>query len=286
MRDSTAPFTDIFKVEQPGQACDTLALATGLPKARIKDCMTKGGVWWSRPGRATARLRRATTLVNPGERLEIDYDPHLLALVPAQPELIAKTKHYSVWNKPSGVLAQGTRFADHCCLPRLAQALLGARSEPHPVHRLDREASGLMLLAHDGPAAAKLGELFRLGMIEKEYTVIVRGIPDSAELLSEQRLDGKDCRSRFTVLDTDQATNTALLAARIETGRRHQIRRHLAGLGFPVMGDPRHGKNNACALGLQLLARTLALTCPFTRAKKSWSLPLPPFPVPKNWPAS
>jgi tRNA pseudouridine32 synthase/23S rRNA pseudouridine746 synthase len=274
-------FSRTFAIEETSTACDTLALLTGLPKARIKDCMTKGGVWWSRPGRATTRLRRATTPVNPGEALEINYDPHLLALVPASPELIATTRHYSVWNKPAGVLAQGTRFADHCCLPRLAQALLGARSEPHPVHRLDREARGLMLLAHDGPAAARLGELFRHGQIEKEYAVIVRGIPDSAELLAEQRLDGKECRSRFTVLDTDPATGTALLAARIEAGRRHQIRRHLAGLGFPVLGDPRYGHNNACALGLQLLARTLALTCPFTRKPRSWSLPMLPFPVPE-----
>jgi tRNA pseudouridine32 synthase/23S rRNA pseudouridine746 synthase len=273
-------FSRTFAIEETATACDTLALLTGLPKARIKDCMIKGGVWWSRPGRATARLRRATTPVHPGERLEINYDPHLLALVPTQPELLAKTRRYSVWNKPAGVLAQGTRFADHCCLPRLAQALLGARSELHPVHRLDREASGIMLLSHDGQAAARLGELFRLGMVEKEYSVIVRGIPDSTELLAEQRLDGKDCRSRFMVLDTDPATNTALLTARIETGRRHQIRRHLAGLGFPVLGDPRHGKNNACALGLQLLARTLALTCPFTRKHLSWTLPMPSFPVP------
>lgn len=61
-----------------------------------------------------------------------ELDPALLGINPPQPELIHKARHYSVWNKPAGVLAQGTRFADHCCLPRLAQTILGARSELHP----------------------------------------------------------------------------------------------------------------------------------------------------------
>ncbi len=159
-------------------------------------------------------MRRATAEVKAGDRLEINFDPALLALVPPEPECLFREKRYSVWNKPAGVLAQGTRFADHCGLPRL-----------------DREASGLMLLAHDGRAAAKLGELFRLGAVDKEYVVIVAGVPDWTDLSVDAPLDGKPSRSRFRVRETDAATQTALLAARIDTGRKHQIRRHLAGMG-------------------------------------------------------
>jgi len=273
-------FSRTFTVEEEAPACDTLARLTGLPKARIKDCMTKGGVWWSRPGRSTSRLRRASAEVKPGERLEINYDPALLALVPAQPELIAKTRHYSVWNKPAGVLSQGTRFADHCTLPRLAQAKLGSRNELHPVHRLDREAQGIMLLAHDGKAAAKLGELFRLGKVAKEYAAIVRGIPDWTDIEVNEPLDGKKARSRFHVLRSDPASDMTLLIVRIDTGRKHQIRRHLYGLGHPVMGDPRYGRGTRRVQELQLVARSLAFTCPFTGAPRQWAVPDIPFPLP------
>lgn len=272
-------FSRTFTVEEAAPACDTLARLTGLPKARIKDCMTKGGVWWTRPGRSTSRLRRASAEVKPGERLEINYDPALLSLVPAQPELIAKTRHYSVWNKPAGVLSQGTRFADHCTLPRLAQAKLGSRNELHPVHRLDREAQGIMLLAHDGKAAAKLGELFRLGKVTKEYAAIVRGIPDWTDIEVNEPLDGKEARSRFHVLRSDPASDMTLLIARIDTGRKHQIRRHLNGLGHPVMGDPRYGRCTRRVQELQLVARSLAFTCPFTGTPKQWAVPDIPFPL-------
>lgn len=278
---SADSFSRTFTVEEPAIACDMLALLTGLSKTRIKDCMTKGGVWWSRPGRSTSRLRRASTAVKPGERLEINYDPALLALVPVRPELIAKTRWYSVWNKPAGVLSQGTRFADHCTLPRLAQTQLGARTEPHPVHRLDREAQGIMLLAHDGKAAARLGELFRQGKVEKEYAAIVRGVPDWTDMEVSEPLDGKECRSRFHVVRSDPASDMTLVTAHIDTGRKHQIRRHLAGLGHPVMGDPRYGRGNACLRGLQLVARSLALTCPFTNTPRQWNVPDLPFPAPE-----
>jgi len=272
-------FSSTFTVEEAASACDTLARLTGLPKARIKDCMAKGGVWWSRPGRSTSRLRRASAEVKPGERLEINYDPALLALVPAQPELIAKAKHYSVWNKPAAVLSQGTRFADHCTLPRLAQAKLGSRNELHPVHRLDREARGIMLLAHDGKAAAKLGELFRHGAVIKEYAAIVRGIPDWTDIEVTEPLDGKEARSRFHVVQSDPASDMTLLLVRIDTGRKHQIRRHLYGLGHPVMGDPRYGRGTRQVQELQLVARSLAFTCPFTNAPKQWAVPDLPFPL-------
>lgn len=274
-------FSRTFAVETPASACDLLAGLTGLPKARIKDCMTKGGVWWSRPGRSTSRLRRASAEVKPGERLEINYDPALLALVPAQPELIAKTRHYCVWNKPAGVLSQGTRYADHCTLPRLAQAKLGSRNELHPVHRLDREARGIMLLAHDGKAAARLGELFRLGKVVKEYAAIVRGIPDWTQIEVNEPLDGKEARSRFHVVKSDPASDMTLLLARIDTGRKHQIRRHLNGLGHPVMGDPRYGRGTRRTQELQLVARSLAFTCPFTNAPRQWSVPDLVFPLPE-----
>ena len=72
-----------------------------------------------------------------------------------------------------------------------------------------------------------------------------------------------------------------LLTARIDTGRKHQIRRHLAGLGHPVAGDPRYGRNSERMHELQLVARSLAFTCPFTNAPKQWTVPDLLFPLPQ-----
>lgn len=274
----TALFSQTTTVDREGLACDLLAMLTGLPKGRIKDCMIKGGVWRHQPGRSATRLRRATTVVRPGDRLEINYDPFVLSMTPGQPQLVAREARYSVWNKPAGVLAQGTRFADHCSLPRLIRALLDLQTDAHPVHRLDREAQGLTLLAHDGRAAAQLGDLFRSGAVDKEYRVIVSGIPDWEMQTSDQPLDGRPCRSHFQVLQTDPASATALLAAHIETGRKHQIRRHLAAMGHAVMGDPLYGPRRGRHPELLLWATSLALTCPFTSQPRRWTLPEPCFP--------
>lgn len=278
--DPEPAFSRAIAVEEPGLARDLLARVTGLSKNAVKDCMIKGGVWRRKNRRTTVRLRRATAAVIPGDHLEIHYDPHLLALVPPEPELVFRNERYSVWNKPAGTLAQGTLFADHCAMPRLVQTRLDLKNEPHPVHRLDREALGLMLLARDADAAARLGALFRNGLVEREYMVVVAGRPSWTEMESDAPLDGRESKSMFRVLQTDRPSDTALVAARIATGRRHQIRRHLAGLGYPVLGDPRYGRRNTCAHGLQLLAQSLAFICPFTKAPMSWSLPPLAFPLP------
>ncbi|MDO4767732.1 MAG: RluA family pseudouridine synthase [Pseudomonadota bacterium] len=278
-------FSRAIAVERPGLARDLLAHVTGLSKNAVKDCMMKGGVWRRKNGRTAVRLRRATAAVIPGDRLEIHYDPRLLALVPPEPELVFRNARYSVWNKPAGTLAQGTRFADHCAMPRLARTRLGLKAEPHPVHRLDQEARGLMLLAHDADAAARLGALFRDGLVKKEYMAVVAGRPSWTEMETGAPLDGRESKSMFRVLQTDRPSGTALVAARIATGRRHQIRRHLAGLRYPVLGDPRYGQRNTCAHGLQLLAQNLTFICPFTGKSMSWSLPPLVFPLPAvRWP--
>ena len=108
-------------LEQAGTACDMLAQRSGLSKSQIKDAMNKGAVRLRQNGR-WRRLRRASSKLSPGDRLELYYDAALLARAPAKAAcLMDEAGHYSVWDKPAGLLAAGTLWGDHCSLLRLAE---------------------------------------------------------------------------------------------------------------------------------------------------------------------
>jgi tRNA pseudouridine32 synthase/23S rRNA pseudouridine746 synthase len=271
----TATRIDLEHVVPTGEerdACSLLAALSGLPKGRIKDAMNKGAVWLRR-GRAPARrLRRATAALYAGDRLSLCYDPELLGRKPPRARLLHRLDRYSVWYKPPGLMAQGNRCGDHCSL--LRQAGQALRREVHLVHRLDREAEGLLLVAHDGEAAAKLSALFANRRVEKHYRVEVRGAPGpvGAAGCIGTPLDGKPALTAYRVAAVSAGQDTARLEVTIETGRLHQIRRHLDAIGHPVLGDPRYGRGNRNTEGLRLSACRLAFRCPFTGARREFSL--------------
>ncbi|UXI66546.1 RNA pseudouridine synthase [Tahibacter amnicola] len=228
--------------------------------------MAKGAVWLRR-GSKEKRLRRATAPLMRGDVLSLHYDEKVLAAVAADPTLLADERQYSVWIKPAGVLAQGTRTGDHCALLRLVEAKLGR--ETFLVHRLDREAAGLMLIAHNAKAAAALSDLFARRQLEKTYRVDVRGrLPETGQF--DAPLDGKPSRTTYhcTHYDADSDCSTALV--QIESGRKHQIRRHFADAGFPVLGDPRYGQFNSDSRGLRLAAIELRFRCPLSGRERHY----------------
>jgi tRNA pseudouridine32 synthase/23S rRNA pseudouridine746 synthase len=172
---------------------------------------------------------------------------------------------WSAWVKPAGLLTQGTPFGDHASLLRLVEKALDRPA--FPVHRLDREVEGLVLVAHDERAAAALSELFRTGKVVKRYRAEVLGDVASAlgrEGVVETPLDGKDARTSWRVVACDAERGATTLDVTIETGRQHQIRRHLESIGHPVMGDPRYGAGNKNRDGMRLAAVFLAFEEPFT----------------------
>ena len=85
-------------------------------------------------------------------------------------------------------------------------------------------------------------------------------------------LDGKQAASEFSLLEFDAGSNRSLLEARIATGRKHQIRRHLADLGYPVVGDRLYGTGEADGADLQLMAYLLAFRCPVSGEKVEYRL--------------
>ena len=249
----------------PAGAADLLARESGLSKGAVKDAMRKGAVHVGRAGRSPNRLRRETATVRPGDVLELHYDAALLALVPPAPRLVRDAGRWSAWAKPAGLLAQGTPFGDHASLLRLVEKALDRPA--FPVHRLDREVEGLVLVAHEERSAAGLSKLFREGGVVKRYRAEVLGDVAAARGgvgVVEEPIDGKAARTLWRVMSYDAGRDATTLDVTIETGRHHQIRRHLEAIGHPVLGDPRYGAGNKNREGMRLAAVFLGFSDPVT----------------------
>jgi len=248
----------------PLKACEFLAHHAGLSRARIKDAMNKGAVWLIRRGRGRDRLRRATAPLRTGDRLELFYDPDILSVDVPRARCMRDFTHYSIWHKPAGLLTQGTLYGDHCSLLRQAETSFNPMRPAYPVHRIDREAEGLVVVAHTADAAGRLSRLFQSGHVKKCYRAEVLGVVEPGSGRIEKPLDGRAALTEFSKTAQDAQANTSTLLVRIETGRFHQIRRHLAAMGHPVMGDPRYGTGNKDGMPMRLLAYSLEFICPFT----------------------
>jgi len=254
-----------------GSICDFIASKTGLSKLKIKDAMNKGAVWVSARG-GKHRVRRATTAVKPGDRVEIHYDAGVLARVAPEARCVADERSYSVWFKPAGLLAQGSPQGDHCALIRQVELNFKPARPVFLVHRLDREASGLMVIAHTRQASAGLSALFAHGTVVKTYTVVVRGRTVASGAIDEP-LDGKSAKTHYETLSYDTGRDESTLKVRIDTGRLHQIRRHFESIGFPVMGDPKYGAKNKNTEGMRLMAAELEFICPLARVPRHYVVP-------------
>ena len=230
---------------------DKLEEATGLSRQKIKQTMQKGAVWYTR-GNTTQRLRRAKKNLKENDVIHCYYDEQVLSSIPPEPELIADEGDYSIWYKPYGLRSQGSKWGDHCTINRCAENLLSPQRPSFIVHRLDRAASGLIILAHSKAKAAEFSRLFRERKIDKQYRAIVHG--EFSTIGNEQTIDtaidGKASVSHITMLTYDSEQNRSLLLVRIETGRKHQIRRHLSEANYPIVGDRLYGiegdKENLC----------------------------------------
>jgi tRNA pseudouridine32 synthase/23S rRNA pseudouridine746 synthase len=260
---------DVHVKEDGASAVDLLANAASLSKGRIKDAMQKGAVWIMR-GASQKRLRRVRSQLKAGDRLRIYYNESILAQVCTEPTLIHDAGGYSLWYKPPMVLSSGSRFGDHCAMPRWIETHHRPQKPVFLIHRLDRAASGLMVFGHSKQVAARLSGAFQKREVDKSYRVIVTGKTDNTGTINTA-LDGKDSISHYQVLDYDEATGNTTLEVKIETGRKHQIRRHLSSIGHPVLGDRLYG--DSTAEKMSLVSCQLSFTCPQQDEPVSFSLP-------------
>jgi 23S rRNA pseudouridine955/2504/2580 synthase len=201
-----------------------------------------------------------------------------------------------VLNKPPGLAVQGgTGMQKH--VDALLDGLrFGADERPRLVHRLDRDTSGVLLIARTAAAAAFFTRAFRDKTTRKIYWAIVAGLPQprqgridlalakrpgaGGERVRADADEGKDAVTYYTVVDAagDRASWLALMPL---TGRTHQLRAHCAAIGTPILGDGKYGGNSARLAGvgaehrLHLHARSLAIPHPAGGTLRV-SAPLPP----------
>ncbi len=260
-------------VKEGVKAVTHLAKATGLSQQCIKQVMQKGGVWLTNK-QGTRRLRRGDKRLKRGDELHLYYDERVLNSVVTEARLIADEEAYSVWFKPYGMLSQGSKWGDHCTINRWVEQHLSPQRPAFIVHRLDRAASGLILIAHQKKVASALAELFQKRQIKKCYRAVVKGCFEAAE---EQQhinteIDGRPASSWVRLIELDSVNGRSLLEVEIESGRKHQIRRHLASIGFPIVGDRLYGQSCEMDEDLQLTSYSLAFYSPLSGEMKHYSL--------------
>lgn len=187
-------------------------------------------------------------------------------------------------NKPSGIAVQGGSGVGRHIDGLLAGLVARGEEKPKLVHRLDRDTSGVLLIARRASVAAKLGDAFRGGDARKSYWALVAGVPsprqgtiddalvksagkDGYEKVVADAAMGKSAVTDYEVIDT-AGRKAAWLLLKPRTGRTHQLRVHCAGMNTPISGDRKYGGERAILEGtphpgvLHLHARAIALPHP------------------------
>jgi 23S rRNA pseudouridine1911/1915/1917 synthase len=212
---------------------------------------------------------------------------------PAPFSIAYEDEHLLVVDKPAGVVVHpGSGNLTGTLVQALGDRVAGGDDPVRPgvVHRLDRDTSGLLVMARSEDVHAALKEMIRERAVVREYLALVEGRPparsgtiDAAigrdrRRRTQMSTDTDDPREAVTHFETEALYDDAtLLRVRLETGRTHQIRAHLLAIGHPVCGDPEYGRAGLHGLPRQFLhACRLAFAHPVTGAEMEVSSPLPP----------
>jgi 23S rRNA pseudouridine1911/1915/1917 synthase len=256
-----------FRAPSQGRLDAVVAEHLGVPRADVQRAIGAGDV------RVEGVARGKSFRLSGGERIEVDLDP-ARALPPDGPpvEVRYRDDHLLVVSKPAGV---PTHPSENRRSGTLVNRLLGmgvglAPSSdplrPGIVHRLDAGTSGLLVVAVDEPAGARLKAMFGRHEVDRRYLALVRGDVEHERFVVDAPLVRRGARVRVravvgrpaqTELEARERFGSAtLLEARPMTGRTHQIRVHLAAVGHPILGDRRYGGGGEDA-------RRLGLARPF-----------------------
>lgn len=202
-------------------------------------------------------------------------------------DLLYVDPYVVVADKPSGIIVhRGWDNDDDVAMFRVRD-LIG--QQVHPIHRLDRGTSGALLFARTKEAAAALCKSFEEGRVDKTYFALVRGEPPAEGVVDYAIPKSEDgprvpARTRYRLLRRSSVDRCSLVEATPETGRLHQVRRHLRHLNHPLVGDVRYGsgainRHYRATYGLHRLAlhaRSLGFDHPETGERIRVYAPVPP----------
>lgn len=268
------------------QLLDWLLIALApMNRTRVKQLLRSGRVQVN----GTSVTRHDRTL-RPGDKVSISRDAPPPSAELAGLAIVYEDAHLIVIDKPSGLLTVATESEKtDTAFVRLG-AYLASRNAGRPfvVHRLDRDTSGLLLFARSADVRDQLQANWE--SVTKTYLAVVEGTPHPAEGVVENYLtEGRDLRVRagkHPGQDAKLAVSRyrtrasrdgfSLVEVTLETGRKHQIRVHMAGLGCPVAGDKMYGAKTNPAKRLCLHAWRLAFDHPTTGERLELESPLPP----------
>jgi 23S rRNA pseudouridine1911/1915/1917 synthase len=239
------------------------------------------------------RTRPKSHRLEGGEEIEVEL-PGAPELTPVELDLpiVHEDEHLLVVDKPAGLVVHPSGPEERVTLAHGLVSLGAAGGEPERpglVHRLDRDTSGLLLVARSEGAYEALSTAIRERRVERRYLALVRGAPRSRtgritasigrDRVDRTRhsLDTETPRDAVTWFELREALpERTLLEVRLETGRTHQIRVHLEAIGLPVSGDPVYGVGGDLGLERQFLhAHRLRLEHPVTGAELDLTSPLP-----------
>jgi 23S rRNA pseudouridine955/2504/2580 synthase len=191
-------------------------------------------------------------------------------------DILYEDDYLVAFNKPAGLpVHHSAEHGGHNLVEHGQQALAvrGVQVKLYPVNRLDKDTSGIAVMAKSSAKAGAFGKLFQEGLVEKRYLTVVAGRMAGSGII-DIALDDKESRSEFRSLFAGKGVT--ILSVTPITGRSHQIRRHMAALGHPVMGDKRYGGKPAGGMkGHALHSYRLAFRHPFT-GTELWVFAPPP----------
>jgi len=290
----------VVQIHHAGQRLDTfLAEATDITRSQIQKLINKGNVLVnSRPTSQNYKVKAndVITLRLPPKEVEG------LIPEPIPVEILYKDDHVAVVNKPAGMVVYPSVGHSHGTLMNALLhhcgklATVGGPLRPGVVHRLDKDTSGVMVIALNDEAYYNLLEQFRQKTINKRYIVLIdrniakdegeialrigRSVSDRKKMSTRVKR-GKEAVTRWKVLE--RFGNATLIEVRLKTGRTHQIRVHFASIGHPLLGDRTYGKKievevkgkRKISLPRQMLhAELLGFTHPVTGEYLEFSAPM------------
>lgn len=234
---------------------------SALKKALKKQYITVNGV-----------IASTATFITGGETIRLfipeEISPKKKLLFPLT--VLFEDEHLAVIHKPAGILVSGNSFKTiaHALVQNIERSNLLDATKPQPVHRLDYATTGILLVGKTSSSIRALNKMFEDGKVKKTYYAITIGEIDGQGEITT-KIDDKKSRSNYNVSESVSSKRFGslnLVKLKPLTGRRHQLRKHMATIGNPILGDAEYGIENFIlkGKGLYLHAYSLKFKHPFT----------------------